>query len=80
VFAATTPASLSRSLIHYTSSFQMVFVTADECRKILLAYQSKWLENLQMFAGWVGTERKVDLEYIIAQINNNDKCYTYVRH
>jgi hypothetical protein len=56
----------------------MVFVTADECRKILIVFQNRCLENLNLYASWVGTERKIDVEYIIAQVNNFNKCYEFV--
>jgi hypothetical protein len=61
-----------------TTTPMMVFVTVDECRKCLLAYQRRWADKLQDYLNLIGTDRQVEIEYIMAQVNNNSRCLDYV--
>lgn len=61
-----------------TTTPMMVFVTVDECRKCLLAYIRRWADKVQEYSGFIGTDRQVEVEYILAQVNNNSRCCDYV--
>lgn len=59
------------SLAQNCGSTLIAFVTFDEIHKSLLNYQTKFMREIEE------NGKSYEIAYIVAQINNNNKCYDY---